>query len=145
MNRNLLAYLLTYLRNNNNNNNNKRKQEGHTSLIIYSKEKWMRFKHIMDYEDTNPNRLFWSVIDIVLEQFDQKEHSLDKFLDDVEILTPTVKTEPEKTMQYMKQQSIEDVKKLEENFQRNLIYARAITQGEVELDNFVYLWNKYNH
>jgi len=141
MNRNILAYLLTYLRNNNNNKN----QEGHTSLIIYSKEKWMKFKHIMDYEHTNPNRMFWAVIDIVLEQFDQKEHSLDKFLEEVEIVTPSVKTEPEKTMQYMKQQSIEDVKKLEENFQRNLIYARAITQGEVELDNFVYLWKKYNH
>ncbi len=105
----------------------------------------MKFKHILDYEATNPNRIFWSVVEIILEQFDQKEHSLDKFLEDVEIVTPTVKTEPEKTMQYMKQQSIEDVKKLEENFQRNLIYARAITQGEVELDDFVYLWKKYNH
>ena len=127
MNRNLLTHLLTYLRNNN--NNNKTKQEGHTSLIIYSKDEWMKFKHIMDFEGTNSNRLFWSVVQIILEQFDQKEHSLDKFLDDVEIATPTILTEPEKTLQYMKKQSLDDVKKLEEKFLRNLVYAKAITQG----------------
>jgi len=142
MNRNLVTYLLTYLRNNN--NNNKTKQEGHTSLIIYSKDEWMKFKHIMDFEGTNPNRLFWSVVQIILEQFDQKEHSLDKFLDDVEIATPTILTEPEKTLQYMKKQSLDDVKKLEEKFLRNLVYAKAITQGELELDNFPYLFRKYH-
>jgi len=140
MNRNLLTHLLTYLRN----NNNKTKQEGHTSLIIYSKDEWMKFKHIMDFEGTNPNRLFWSVVQIILEQFDQKEHSLDKFLDDVEIATPTILTEPEKTLQYMKKQSLDDVKKLEEKFLRNLVYAKAITQGELELDNFPYLFRKYH-
>ena len=145
MNNNLVTYLLTYLRNNNNNNNNKRKQEGHTTQIIYNKEDWMKFKHILDYEATNPNRVFWSVVEIVLEQFDQKEHSLDKFLSDVEIVTPTILTEPESVMKYMKQQSIDDVKKLEETFTRNLIYAKAITQGEVELENFPYLFRKYHN
>ena len=143
MNNNLVTYLLTYLRNNNN-NNNKRKQEGHTTQIIYNKEDWMKFKHILDYEATNPNRVFWSVVEIVLEQFDQKEHSLDKFLGEVELAMPTIETESEKVMQYMKKQSIEDVKKLEEIFTRNLIYAKAITQGEVELENFPYLFRKYH-
>lgn len=139
MNNNLITYLLTYLHS----NNNKRKQEGHTSQIIYNKEEWMKFQHILDFEGTNSSRVFWAVVEIILEQFDQKEHSLDKFLENIEIVTPTILTEPEKTLQYMKSRPIEEVKKLEEIFQRNLVYAKAITQGEVELDNYVYLWRKY--
>jgi len=141
MNNNLVTYLLTYLRNNN--NNNKRKQEGHTTQIIYNKEDWMKFKHILDYEATNPNRIFWSVVEIILEQFDQKEHSLDKFLEEVELATPNIDTEPEKVLKYLQTISIEKVKEYEETFTRNLVYARAITQGEIELDNYPQLWRQF--
>lgn len=138
MKTNLLTYLLTYLR-----NNNKIKQEGHTTLIIYDKNDWKKFRHILDFEGTNPNRLFWCVVGIVLEQFDQKEHSLDKFLSEIELLIPTIESDPEKTLEYMRTKSIDEVKKLEEIFSRNLIYAKAITQGEVDFRNYVYLWRKY--
>ena len=71
--------LLTYLLNRVNQNKNK-KTEGHTSLLVYNKEEWLKFKHILSFESTNPNRVFWKVVNTVLEQFDLKDHSLDKLL-----------------------------------------------------------------
>ena len=142
--KNLITYLLTYLRNNNNNNNTNRvKPQSHTSLIIYNKEDWMKFKHILEFEGTNPNRLFLAVMNIILEQYDLKEQSLDKFLEDIEYATPTLETEPEKVLKYLQSLPIEKVKELEEKIMRDYIYIKAITQGELELENFPYLWRKY--
>lgn len=141
--KNLITYLLTYLRNNNNNNNNKVKPTGHTSLIIYNRDDWIKFKHILEFEGTNPNRLFLAVINIVLEQFDMKEHTLDKFLEEIELTTPTIETEPEKVLRYLQSLPMEKVKQLEENLMRDYIYVKAITQGEIDLENFPYLWRKY--
>ena len=39
---------------------------------------------------------------------------------------------------------MEKVKELEEKVMRDYIYIKAITQGEIELDNFPYLWRKYH-
>jgi len=144
MKKNILTYLLTYLRNNNNNNNNKRKQEGHTTQIVYSKEDWLKFKHILAFEGTNTNRFLWTVVEVVLEQFDQKEHSLDKYLSELELVTPTIETDPDKVLKYLQSLSMEKVKELEEKVMRDYIYIKAITQGEIELDNFPYLWRKYH-
>ncbi len=147
MNRNLLTYLITYLRNENKSNNNniinKKNIEGHTTQLIYKKDDWLKFKHILDFQGTNPNRIFWSVVEIVLQQFDQKEHSLDKFLEEIELTTPNIDTEPEKVLKYLQTLPMEKVKQLEEKLMRDYIYVRAITQGEIELENFPYLWRKY--
>lgn len=143
MKKNILTYLLTYLRNNNN-NNNKRKQEGHTTQIVYSKEDWLKFKHILAFEGTNTNRFLWTVVEVVLEQFDQKEHSLDKYLSEIELVTPNINTDPDKVLKYLKTLPMEKVKELEEKVMRDYIYIKAITQGEIELDNFPYLWRKYH-
>jgi len=143
MKKNLLTYLLTSLRNNNN-NNNKRKQEGHTTQIVYSKKDWQKFKDILEYEGTNTSRLLWRVVELVLEQFDQKENSLDKYLSEIELLTPNLDTDPEKVLKYLQTLSMDKVKELEEKLMRDYIYTKAITQGEIELDNFPYLWRKYN-
>ncbi len=137
---NLITYLLTYLHNNNNNN---KRPETHTTQIIYKREDWIKFKHILEFEGTNPNRIFWTVVEMVLEQYDMKEHSLDKFLDEIELAVPTIDTEPEKVLKYLCKQSLPKVKELEEKIMRDYIYTKAITQGEIELDNFPYLWRKY--
>jgi len=140
MNRNLITYLLTYLRNS---NNNKRKIEGHTTQLVYNKEDWLKFKHILDFEGTNPNRLFWLVVELVIEQFDQKEHSLDKYLTESDVIKPAIDADPTKILKYLQSLSIDDVKQYEAVFQQCHIYCKAITQGEVELDNYIYLWRKY--
>lgn len=72
-----------------------------------------------------------------------KEHSLDKFLEEIELAVPTIETDPEKVLRYLQSQPMEKVKELEEKMMRNYIYTKAITQGEIELDNFPYLWRKY--
>jgi len=142
MKKNILTYLLTYLRNNNNNNNNKTIQ-GHTTQLVYDKKSWKKFQHILSFEGTNTNRFFWAVVEIVLEQFDQKEHSLDKYLSEIELVTPNINTEPEKVLRYLQSLPMDKVKELEEKIMRDYIYTKAITQGEIELDNFPYLWRKY--
>jgi len=139
---NILTYLLTYLRNNNN-NNNKRRPETHTTQIIYKREDWLKFKHILEFQGTNPNRIFWAVVELVLEQYDMKEHSLDKFLEELELALPTIDTEPHKVLKFLQSKSIEDVKKYEAHFQQIYIYTKAITQGEIELEDYPYLWRKY--
>ena len=142
MKKNILTYLLTYLRNNNNNNNNKTIQ-GHTTQIVYNKEQWLKFKHILSFEGTNTSRFLWSIVEIVLEEFDQKEHSLDKYFSEIETVTPNINTDPEKVLRYLQSLPMEQVKELEEKIMRDYIYTKAITQGEIELDNFPYLWRKY--
>lgn len=142
--KNLVTYLLTYLHNNNNNNNNIIKSpESHTSFLVYDKKKWIEFKHILAVEGTNYNRLFWCVAEIILEQFDKKENTLDKFLDELETVQPMIDAEPEKVLKYLQSLKMDQVKELEEKFMRNYIYTKAITQGEIELENFPYLWRKY--
>ena len=144
MNRNILTYLLTYLRNNNNNNIKKSNIEGHTTLLIYKKTDWKKFKHILDFEGTNPNRLFWCVVNLVLEQYDQKEHSLDKYLEDSDIIKPSIDTDPKKILKYLQTLKMDEVKQYEAIFQQAYIYTKAITNGEIELENYPELWRKYH-
>ncbi len=145
MKKNILTYLLTYLRNTTTTNNlTKLKIEGHTTQLIYNKDDWLKFKHILSFQGTNPNRLFWAVCEIILEQYDQKEHSLDKFLSEIELLAPKIDTEPEKVLKYLRSLSMDKVKELEEKIQRDYVYIRAITNGEIELDNYPQLWRKYH-
>jgi len=149
MTKNILTYLLTYLRNNNNNNNNNNRikkivHESHTTQIIYNKEKWLKFKHILDFEGTNPNRLFWCVVDLVLEQFDQKEHSLDKYLEDADIMKPSIDADPKKVLKFLQTLTMDEVKQYEAKLQQAYIYTKAITNGEIELENYPELWRKYH-
>jgi len=141
LSRNILTYLLTYLRNNNNNNNT---IEGHTTQLIYNKKDWLKFKHILSFEGTNPNRLFWQLVKIVLEQFDQKEYTLDKYLSESDVIKPSIDGDPLKILKYLQTLPIEIQKEYEEKFMRNYTYIKALTQGEKELDNYPYLWRKYN-
>jgi len=140
MNRNLITYLLTYLRNS---SSSKRQIEGHTTQLIYNRDDWLKFKHILDFEGTNPNRLFWVVVELIIEQFDQKEHSLDKYLTESDIVKPSIDTDPVKILKYLQTLQMDDVKQYEAVFQQLHIYTKAITQGEIELENYPYLWRKY--
>jgi len=138
----LLAYLLK-LNENNNIINKNTKHEGNTTQIVYNKEKWKKFRHILEFQGTNTNRLFWSIVESILAEYDQRKFSLDQYLDEAEILLPNLDTEPEKILKYLQSLPMEKVKQYEEKFTRNLIYAKAITQGEIELENFPFLWRKY--
>jgi len=140
LSRNILTYLLTYLRNKNNNNT----IEGHTTQLIYNKEDWMKFKHILSFEGTNPNRLFWQLVEVVLEQFDQKEHTLDKYLSESDVIKPSIDGDPLKILKYLQTLPLEIQKEYEEKFMRNYTYIKALTQGEKQLDNYPYLWRKYH-
>lgn len=139
MSRNILTYLLTYLRNKNNNT-----IEGHTTQLIYNKEDWMKFKHILSFEGTNPNRLFWQLVEVVLEQFDQKEHTLDKYLSESDVIKPSIDGDPLKILKYLQTLPLEIQKEYEEKFMHNYTYIKALTQGEKQLDNYPYLWRKYH-
>lgn len=143
MTKNILTYLLTYLRSNSN-NIKKKIHESHTTQIIYNKADWLKFKHILDFEGTNPNRVFWTVVNLVLEQYDQKEHSLDKYLEESDIVKPSIDADPIKVLKYLQTLSLEKQKEYEEKFMRNYTYIKALTQSEIELDNFPYLWRKYH-
>jgi len=142
LSRNILTYLLTYLRNKNNNNN--KTIEGHTTQLIYNKEDWLKFKHILSFEGTNPNRLFWQLVEVILEQFDQKEHTLDKYLSESDVIKPSIDGDPLKILKYLQTLPLEIQKEYEEKFMRNYTYIKALTQGEKELDNYLYLWRKYH-
>jgi len=152
MKKNLLAYLLACLHNNNNNNNNNnnynynknKKYEGATTQLVYNKKDWKKFQHILSFEGTNTNRLFWGVVELVLEQYDQKEHSLDKYLSEIQLVTPTIDTDPLKVLKYLQSLSMDKLKELEEKIMRDYIYIKAITNGEIELEEFPYLWRKYH-
>jgi len=142
-NHSLLAYLLK-LNENNNIINKNTKHEGNTTQIVYNKEKWKKFRHILEFQGTNTNRLFWSIVESILAEYDQRKFSLDQYLDETDILLPNLDTEPEKVLKYLQSLPMEKVKKYEEIFTRNLIYAKAITQGELELENYPSLWRKYH-
>lgn len=141
MKKNILTYLLTYLRNPTTTTTTT--TEGHTTQLVYNKKDWKKFQHILSFEGTNTNRFLWCVVQVVLEQFDQKEHSLDKYLAEIELVTPNINTDPEKVLKYLQSLSMDKVKELEEKIMRDYIYIKAITNGEIKLDNFPYLWRKY--
>lgn len=142
-NTSLLAYLLK-LNNNNNIINKNTKHEGNTTQIVYDKVKWKDFKHILDHHNISPSRLFWSILETVLAEHDKREFSLDKYLSEPELVTPNIDTEPEKVLRYLQTLSMEKIKQFEEKFLRNHIYTKALTQGEIELDSYPYLWRKYH-
>jgi len=144
-NHSLLAYLLKLNKNNYNNNINKNtKHEGNTTQIVYNKDKWKKFRHILEFQGINTSRFFWSIVEIVLEEHDQREFSLDKFLTESDIIMPNIDAEPEKVLRYLQTLPMEKVKEFEEKFLRNYIYTKALTQGEIELENYPYLWRKYH-
>lgn len=141
--------LLTYLLKHNNNNTNntiikKTRIEGHTTQIIYEREKWITFKNILSHTDTNPNRIFWQVVEIILEQYDQKEHSLDKYLEDADIMKPSIDADPKKILKFLQTLKMDEVKQYEVRLQQAYIYTKAITNGEIELENYPELWRKYH-
>jgi len=69
---------------------------------------------------------------------------LDKYLDEIELLTPAIDTDPEKILKFLLTKDIETVKKYEAVFQQIYTYTLAITQGEKDLSNYPYLWRKYH-
>lgn len=140
MTNNILTYLLTYLRNTTTTTTT---IQGHTTQLIYNKDDWLKFKHILSFEGTNPNRLFWKVVEIVLEQFDQKEHSLDKYLIESDIIKPTIDADPQKILKFLQTLPPDEIKHYEGVFQQVYIYTKALSQGEIELENYPYLWRKY--
>jgi len=142
-NHSLLAYLLKLNLNNNIINKNT-KHEGNTTQIVYNKVKWKKFRHILEFQGTNTNRLFWSIVETILAEYEQRRFSLDKYLEEPELLLPNIDTEPEKILKYLQTLPMEKVKEFEEKFQRSYIYTKALTQGEIELENYPFLWRKYH-
>ncbi len=140
--KNLYTYIHTYIHTRRE-EKKKRKSEANTTLTIYSKENYKKFRQILDINDDNVSSFLDNVIEIILEQYDLKAHSLDKFLDELELLVPTIETDPEKILKFLRSKDMETVKKYEGVFQQLHIYCKAITQGEIELDNYPYLWRKY--
>lgn len=140
--KNLYTYIHTYIHTMK--ERKKRKSEANTTLTIYSKENYKKFRQILDINDDNVSSFLADVIEIVLEQYDLKAHSLDKFLDELELLVPTIETDPQKTLKFLLSKDMETVKKYEAVFQQLHIYCKAITQGEIDLDNYPYLWRKYH-
>jgi len=144
-NHSLLAYLLKLNNNNYNNNINKNtKHEGNTTQIVYNKDKWKKFRHILEFQGINTSKFFWSIVETILEEHDQREFSLDKYLEESDIIKPSIDADPLKVLKYSQTLPVEKQKELEEKFMRNYTYIKALTQGEIELDNFPYLWRKYN-
>ena len=75
----LVTYLLTHLR-----SSSSIRQEGHTTQIIYNRKDWIEFQYILKSMGTNTNRFLWGIVELVLEEYDKKEHSLDKFIPEPE-------------------------------------------------------------
>ncbi len=139
--KNLYTYIHTYIHTRR--EEKKRKSEANTTLTIYSKENYKKFRQILDINDDNVSSFLADVMEIVLEQYDLKAHSLDKFLNELELLTPTIDTDPQKILKFLLSKDMQTVKKYEGMFQQIYIYTKAITQGEIELDNYPELWRKY--
>ena len=145
MNNNLYTHIHTYTHTiNKERKEKKRKAQRNTTLVIYDDEDYKKFKHILELNNDNVSSFLADVIQIILEQYDVKEHSLDKYLEENESLKPLIDGEPEKVLKYFKSVSMDEAKKLEEKMMRNYVYIKAITNGEIELDNFPYLWRKYH-
>jgi len=140
--KNLYTYIHTYIRIRK--EKKERKHEGNTTLSIYSKEDYKKFRQILVVNDDNVSSFLDDVIQIILEQYDLKAHSLDKYLDEIDLLLPTIDTDPEKILKFLLTKDIETVKKYEAVFQQIYTYTLAITQGEKDFSNYPYLWRKYN-
>jgi len=139
--RNLYTYIHTYIHTKK--EKKKRKSERNTTLSIYNKENFTKFQQILNANDDNVSTFLDDVIQIILEQYDLTEHSLDKYLDEIELVLPTINTPPEKVLEFLKRQPVEKVKQYEAFFQQIYVYTKAITQGETELSDYPYLWRKY--
>lgn len=139
--KNLYTYIHTYIHTKK--EKKRRKSEGNTTLSIYSKEDYKKFRQILDVNDDSVSSFLDDVIQIILEQYDLKAHSLDKYLDEIELLLPTIDTDPEKILKFLLTKDMETVKKYEAVFQQIYTYTLAITQGEKDFSNYPYLWRKY--
>ncbi len=140
--KNLYTYIHTYIHIEK--ERKKRKSKRHTNLSIYNEEDFKKFRQILELNDDNVSSFLGDVIEIILEQYDVKEHSLDKYLTESYILLPNIKSDPLKVLKYLQTLPIDELKEYEEKFMRNYTYVRALTQGEIELDNYPYLWRKYH-
>jgi len=139
--KNLYTYIHTYIHTKQ--EKKKRKSEGNTTLSIYSKDDYKKFRQILDVNDDSVSSFLDDVMQIILEQYDLKAHSLDKYLDEIELLLPTIDTDPEKILKFLLTKDMATVKKYEATFQQMYTYTLAITQGEKDLSNYPYLWRKY--
>jgi len=139
--RNLYTYIHTYIHIG---KERKRKRESATNLSIYNTEQYSQFRRILEVNDDNVSSFLADIIEIILEQYDLKEHSLDKYLNELDIIKPNIDADPLKVLQYLQTLTPEIQKEYEEKFMRNYTYIKALTQGEKELDNYPYLWRKYH-
>jgi len=133
----ITTYILTHLRNTKYNT-----IQGHTTLLIYNKEQWKRFKSILSIEEATISKFLWSVVDMVVDQFDKKGSTLDSFL--TEPIIPLITANAEKEIKpFLKTLDKEKLRELEPNIYHSLIYIMALQHDEPNLDNYVYLWHKY--
>jgi len=139
--RNLYTYIHTYIHIG---KEKERKRESATNLSIYNIEQYSQFRRILEVNDDNVSSFLADVIQIILEQYDLKEHSLDKYLEESDIVKPNIDADPLKILKYLQTLPQEIQKEYEEKFMRNYTYIKALTQGEKELDNYPYLWRKYH-
>ena len=142
--RNLYTYIHTYIHTEKE-KKKKKKSERNTTLSIYNSTNFLKFKQILEMNDDNVSSFLDDTMMIILEQYDLKEHSLDKFLEDMEAVLPNINSSPENVLAYLQKQPIEKVKQYEAFFQMSYIYTLAITNGETEMKDYPYLWRKYKH
>ncbi len=142
--KNIVTYLLTYLRNNESNKvySNTAK---HTTLIKYDDNEWKKFKTFCMNENTNPNRFIWAMITAVNRKFDPTENTLDSFFDTNDIV-PKIDDEPKQVLSFLKTKNQIELRVYEEKLMRDYTLVRALTQGATkeELENFPELWRKYH-
>jgi len=139
--RNLYTYIHTYIHIG---KEKERKRESATNLSIYNIEQYSQFRRILEVNDDNVSSFLADIIEIILEQYDLKEHGLDKYLEESDTVKPNIDADPLKILKYLQTLPREIQKEYEEKFMRNYTYIKALTQGEKELDNYPYLWRKYH-
>lgn len=135
---NIVTYLLTYLR------NAKRQYtttQSHTTQLIYDKETWKKFKSFCMFEGTNPNKLLWAVVDLVVKNFDNEKHTLDNFIGKIKN-TPKIDAPEKDILEYLENLAPDKLKEFSEKSYRLYIYSQAIADGQ-PLDNYIQLWRKY--
>jgi len=109
--RNLYTYIHTYIHIG---KEKERKRESATNLSIYNIEQYSQFRRILEVNDDNVSSFLADVIQIILEQYDLKEHSLDKYLDESDTIKPNIDADPLKILKYLQTLPREIQKEYEE-------------------------------
>ena len=142
----ITTYILTHLRNTKYNT-----MQGHTTLLIYDRERWKRFKSILSMEDVTASKFLWSVVDMVVDQFDGESPQKTLFDFDKERQMPNIDSDVMKViMPYLLPLDKEELNGYAIKFHQCFVYANSfaqMTMKEREVSQYSpdYLWKKYSY